>query len=106
MSTSEYIIPPPNVPLFLFNRSSVLRKMIEWAKKEHAARIQFCADRGYYRELKRLNEDYSPKRVLAEVSGFRRICAQITDTVWNELTSRERVFIRRSFEIRRLLARR
>lgn len=102
MST-EYITPPPNVPFFLFNRAVVLKNMIEWAKKEHAARIQFCADRGYYRELKRLNEDYSPMRVLAEVNGFRRICAKITESVWNELTGRERVFIRRSFEIRQLL---
>jgi hypothetical protein len=104
MSNSSYLIPPPNVPIFLYKfHSNSLRKLIEWAKAEHRARLIWCAENGYYKELKRLNEDYSPMRVLAELTEYHKICATITKTIWNSLSGRERVFLRRAYEVRDLL---
>lgn len=101
---NAYIIQPPSVPMFLYkNHPSNLRNLIEWAKKEHNARLRYCAEHGYFRELKRLNEDYSYLRVLAEIKGFRKICATISQNAWNELSGRDRVSIRRAYEFRELL---
>ena len=101
---TQYITPPPNVPVFLYKTHPfALRHLIEWAKAEHQERLQYCAERGYYRELKRLNDDYSPIRVLAEMDGLGKICAKITQKTWDKLTFRERVFIRRAYEMRNLL---
>lgn len=107
MNGSQYITPPPDLPMFLYRRyaKSSLQKLIEWAKAEHQARLVFCAEHGYWREFKRLNEEYSPIRVLAEIKGFRRICANLTQEGYNQLSGRERVFIRRAYEFRELLFR-
>jgi hypothetical protein len=89
--------------MFRFFTARLVRELIAWAKNEHRARLRWCAERGYFRELKRLNEDYSPIRVLAEIEEYRQICANISQKGWDSLTGRERVFIRRAFEMRNLL---
>lgn len=105
MNSTSYIIPPPtNLPFFLFKRrGSNLHNLIEWAKQEHYARLRFCAEHGYWKELKRLNEDYSPIRVLSEVRTLRKICANITVEAWNELTRKEREFVTSAYEMWTLL---
>jgi hypothetical protein len=67
--------------------------------------LKYCATHGYWKTLKYLNEEYSPVRLLAEIHGFRRMCANIDQNTWNKLTGRQRVFIRRAFELRELLFR-
>src|SRR5215207_5038969 len=107
--SSQYLVQPPSIPMFLykFYPAVTLRKLIEWSKQEHLARLRYCAENGYYKELKRLNEDYSPMMVLAELNGFRKIASRVVQNVrgWNELSGRERVFVRRAYEIRNFLFR-
>ncbi len=98
--TVHYISPPPSVPPFLSGRVSHLRNLIRWSKDEHQRWIIRCTENGYYRYLKVLNEEYSPIRFLAEMPGFRNVCAQITQNDWNTLSGRERKYIRAAFELR------
>ena len=102
-SPVTYIVKPPDVPMFLTSRVSNLRQLIKWSQQEHQRWLIRCAEGGYWKYLKVLNEEYSPIRFLAELHGFRRICANITKHDWDNLTGRERVFIRRAFEMRELL---
>ena len=105
----QYVVNPPNIPMFIHKNypQQTLPKLIQWAEKEFDARLKYCAENGYWYELKRLNEEYSPMRILAEMSGFRKICAYLQNNQrgWNELTGRQRVFVRRSYELRDLLMR-
>lgn len=106
--TTQYVIPPPNIPQFLFKHYSdtMAKRLIEWAKKEFDLRIRYCADRRYYRELKWLNENSSPIRILAELPNYRKICSYFTDESWNRLSARERSFVRRAYELREILVKR
>lgn len=99
----QYFVKPPSVPIFLSGRVTYLRRLMQWAKEEHSRWLQMSIRRGYFETVKYLNEEYSPVRLLAEIQGFRRICARITQRDWDNLTGRERVFIRRAFELRELL---
>lgn len=107
MNGSQYIIRPPDIPAFIYKTNvSAFKQLISWATTEHRKRLGYCARRGYYREWKRLHEDYSPMRVLAEMEGFHKICSLITEELWNELSMRERSFIRKAYELRGLLMKR
>lgn len=101
---SQYVVQPPSVPYFLYKGySKPFKDLIEWARKEYASRLTYCAKHGYYKEHRRLTSDYSPKRILAELSGFRRVCALMTERAWNNLSRAERGFISDAFEMRDLL---
>jgi hypothetical protein len=103
---ASYLTPPPNIPYFMFKRySNAYEKMIAWAEKEFQDRLIYCADHGYWKTLKYLNEEYSPLRILAEVHGFRHMCSMLNQAVWNKLSGRHRVFIRKSYELRDILFR-
>jgi len=102
----QYVNEPPSIPLFLYKtKTQSLRDLISWAKKEWVDRLNYCAEHGYMLQHKRLTSDYSPMRILAEMTGYRRICSIVTQECWSGLTGRERVFIRRAFELRDLLLR-
>ena len=101
----QYIEQPPDVPIFLASRATNLQGLIQWAKSEHQRWIMRCTEHGYYRYLKVLNEEYSPIRFLAEMPGFRRICANITEYEWNKLSRSERRFVTNAFQLRDLLFR-
>lgn len=105
MNRIQYIQSPPDIPFFLTSRAGNLQALIQWAKDEHQRWIMRCTEDGYYRYLKVLNEEYSPIRFLAEMPQFRRICANITQHEWNKLSGRERVFLRRAYELRDILFR-
>lgn len=101
---SQYVIQPPSFPDFIFKRwVSPYRKLMAWAKEEYNARLEYCASRGYFKQHAYLTRNSSPIRILAEVSGYRRFCSLITQEVWDQFTPRERVFIRRAFEMRDFL---
>lgn len=98
------MIPPPDIPSFLYkSNTQALRNLIAWAKREWIERVNYCADNGYMKQHARLTSDYSPMRILAEMSGYRRICSEISSRSWNGLSGRDRVFIRRAYELERLL---
>lgn len=104
MNGSQYVIQPPEFPEFLFRAySRPLEELIEWAQKEYQARLLYCSQRGYMREYRIVNEQYSPIRILAELSGFGRFCSVTTSQVWGRLSRKKRGFIMASYELRELL---
>lgn len=107
--TQQYITPPPDLPMFVHKHypEKTLPQLIVWAQREFQDRLIHCAERGYFRTLKYLNEEYSPIRILAEMSGFRKICSYLINNEkgWNKMTVRERRFIRSAYELRDLLLR-
>lgn len=104
--SSQYVIPPPDVPEFMYKTyDSAWIDLIKWANREYRARLHYLAKNGYVREWKVMNEEYSPIRILAELSGYRRFCSKMTQSVWDKFTGRERVFIRRAYELRDILKR-
>ena len=100
---AQYYVPPPDVPLFLSSRTSHLKELVRWAKEEHARGLAYASKKGYYKTVRYLSTEYRPIRILAEMHGFRRICARISQRDWDGLTGRERVFVRRAFELRNYL---
>lgn len=106
MKNRQYVIPPPTMPMFLFHHYGYAWvKIVQWSKDEFQARLRYLAEHGYWRELKSMNENYSPARILAELHGYRGLCAKMTDKVWNQLNVRDRRDIRRAFELRDMLLR-
>lgn len=106
MNNTQFITPPPDIPLFVYKRSaSALVELIKWANKEWIDRVKYCAHHGYLKEHTRLTKDYSPIRILAEIPGYRKICANVSQSSWDGLNSRQRSFIRRALELRDLLLR-
>jgi hypothetical protein len=102
----QYITNPPDVPMYLYKtKPQALRDLISWAKQEWIDRVNYCAEHGYMLQHARLTKDYTPIRILAEITGYRRICSLITQESWSKLSGRERVFLRRAFELRDLLLR-
>lgn len=102
--SSQYVILPPDYPDFMYHSyAKPFRDLIEWAYDEYQARLDYCAKHGYYRQHRVLTSEYSPKRLLAEMSGFRRFCSLMSERAWNDMTRAERRFISDSFEMRDLL---
>lgn len=104
----QYIIPPPNVPEFLYKFNvRVWLDLIYWAKQEHRAWIKYLSENGYYKEYRWFIENVSPIVILAQSPKYRKLCAFLTQSqrVWDSFSVRERVFIRRAFELRDILKR-
>jgi len=102
----QYINKPPSFPLFIYKTSpQALRELVAWANTEYNDWLKYLTKNGYYKQLDYFNKNVSPYRILAEMSGFRRIASLISQKIWNELSGRERVFIRRSYELRDALLR-
>ena len=107
-SSSQYVIPPPDIPEFMYKHFPAItaKKLIAWAKSEFYARLQYLSERGYYKEHKWTSRNMPPIRILAEMSGFRKICAfYSTLENWNKLNKEERDFIRKSYDFRDILFR-
>lgn len=103
---SQYVIQPPSIPEFLYKSNfSAWIALISWANKEYKARLRFCAKNGYFKEWIKLHKEYSPIRILAEMPKYRKLCALLTEGVWDMFSARERSFLRRSYEMRDLLFR-
>lgn len=103
---SQYVLAPPDVPRFFYGSyESSWRDLIYWAKREHIARLRYLAERGYVKEFRQFQREWSPIRILAELPGFRRFCALLTDRVWKRLLREEREFIISCAKLRDLLKR-
>ena len=105
--SSEYVIPPPDFPDFVFKRYvQPLEELIDWARKEYQARLIHCAEKGYWRTLKYLNEEYSPYRILAELHGFRKYCSYLNQNPqWAGAKKSTQRFIVKSYQLRDMLFR-
>lgn len=104
--TQQYVIAPPSVPEFLYGHyESVWDELIEWAEKEYTARRHYLGKHGYYKEYVIHNEEWSPIRILAEMSGFRRLCAKLTSELWKRFNKIKKGFIINAYDMRDLLLR-
>lgn len=103
---SQYVLAPPDVPRFFYGSYvSSWRDLIYWSKREHIARLRYLADNGYVKEFRRFQREWSPIRILAELPGFRRMCALMGETVWKRLLKEEKDFIISCLKLRELLKR-
>lgn len=102
----QYVIDPPNIPEFLYRHNSYAwRQLVAWAKNEFQARLVYLAEHGYWKELRYMNDNESPVTILAEMHGYRKLCAIMSDRVWDCFTARERSFVRKAYDLRDLLLR-
>ena len=101
----QYINQPPSFPDFIFKISILpYEELIEWAKKEHRAWIRHLAENGSWKQLKWFNENVSPYRILAEMSGFRRYVAYLNGHLrWPGADERTKDFLARAWGLREFL---
>jgi hypothetical protein len=99
----QYYIQPPSLPRFIYGTSNkAWVELMVWSYKEYQERLKQLPKRGYYKELTYQARSYSPIRVLAEMQGFRGICAMLqrNPRVWNNFNARQRQYIRKAFQLR------
>lgn len=101
MTTARYYTEPPNVPEFICKHygHAVAKDLIEWAKSEYDMAIKLFTKRGAWKTVSYLSREYSAMRVLAEMPNFRRVVSLISPEEYNRLKFRDRVFLRRAYEI-------
>lgn len=112
-SNVQYYIQPPDIPEFLYKTShKAWQDLMVWAYKEYRRRLTYLSRGGNYLELTRQSNEFSPIRILAELSGFRRYCAEMRDhwantgsCAWNKMDKKEQHFIVAAYEMRELLFR-
>jgi len=109
MNRRYYITPPiTDIPEFL-KRSYVMdvpakiREMIQWSKMEYNKSVRQANLKGAMRFVLFLQREYSAYRILAESDTFKDILALLNEDNYNQLSSRERQFIRRTYEMYRAL---
>lgn len=100
----QYYIQPPDLPEFIYatNQTAWVR-LIVWSYNEYKRRLTELPKSGAYKELRRQADEYSPVRILAEMKGFRRLCARMSADLWNSFDARTRRYIRKAFDLRELL---
>jgi hypothetical protein len=101
-----YTNPPPmpnQLPAFMVKRyydvPSKVRELIRWSKKEYTRAVLEATRHNAIKFVRFLHEEYSAMRVLAEAEGFADLLNLLNDENYNKLTLRERVFIRRAYEL-------
>lgn len=104
MTSARYFTAPPNdLPDFICKRygSQVAKDLISWASKEYDDALKLFTKRGAWKTVNHLYREYSAMRILAEMPDFKRIVSLMVSDVneWNKLDGRERVFIRRAYEL-------
>lgn len=100
-----YITPPAtDIPEFL-KRSYVMdvptkiQELIHWSKLEYNKAVREASLKGAMRFVTFLHKEYSAYRILAESDGFKEMLSLLNDENYNQLSSRERQFIRRTYEM-------
>ena len=106
-TNAQYVIRPPDFPDFLFKTHIYpMEQLVEWSKKEYQARLIYCAENGYWRELKYINEEYSPYRILAELHGFRKYVSYLSQNAqWAVARKYTHRFVGKAFSLREHLFR-
>lgn len=96
----------PNVPEYVMKHycpADYLRTMIQWSIQEFRKGRTNLARTAHPNTFRMFIEEYSPMRVLAESERFQELLSFINERNYNELTGRERVFLRRAYELFRAL---
>lgn len=109
MSRRYYTTPPtrPNVPEFVYKRyaiSSHVQDLIQWSIKEYDKGLRQLSRHASPATIRFFIQEYSPMRVLAESEGFRDTVTLLDMESYNRLNYRERVFVRRAWELYKSLS--
>ena len=105
----KYYTPPPtqgDIPAFLKKAylARHMKELIEWSKREYTTGMNFLNKHASMKTIMYFQREVSAMRVLAESEEFREVLDLINETNYNQLSSRERVFIRRAYELFRALS--
>jgi hypothetical protein len=100
----RYYTPPPvqgNIPAFLKKAYAIkyVRELIKWSWDEYETALQYLTGHASSRAIRFFINEYSAMRVLAESEAFREVLGYLNEQNWNQLSGRERVFIRRAHEL-------
>lgn len=105
-----YTNPPPmpnQLPAFMVKRyydvPTKVQELIQWANREYNMAVRDANRRKSMRVVMFLQQEYSAIRILAEAEGFRELLGLITQENYNQLSGRERIFLRRAYEMYRSL---
>lgn len=95
---------PDKLPPFMrskyYDVSSSIKRLIQWSKMEYNKMVvEATRHRLSIRAVRYLHEEYSAMRVLAEMEGFRDLLALVNEENYNQLDGRDRVFLRRAYEM-------
>lgn len=108
MSRRYYTQPPTqgNIPAFLKKAYAVkhVRDLIKWSWNEYETALQYLTERASSKTIRFFINEYSAMRVLAESEAFREMLGYLTKENWDKLNGRERVFVRRSYELFKALS--
>jgi hypothetical protein len=103
MSRKHWVNPPTlgNIPAFLKKRFFVkyIRQLIKWAWSEYETGLQYLTEHASSKAIRFFIDEYSAMRVLAESEAFREAIEYIDNNNYGQLTARERVFVRRAYEL-------
>lgn len=80
-----------------------IRELIAWSKLEYNKSVRQANLRGAMKFVMFLQKEYSAIRILAESEEFRDILKLLNEENYNQLTGRERVFVRRAYEMYKAL---
>lgn len=100
----RYYTPPPtqgDIPAFLKKAYVIryVRELIKWSWDEYETGLQYLTKHASTRAIRFFINEYSAMRVLAESEAFREVLEYLNKDNYNQLSGRERVFIRRAYEL-------
>ncbi len=112
MSRRYYINPPvmPNqLPAFIarsyvMDVPSKVSELIKWSKAEYTKAVVEATRHKALKFVTFLHKEYSAIRILAESEGFMDLINLLNEENYNQLSGRERVFIRRAYEMHKALS--
>ncbi len=111
MSRRYYHQPPTvkqDVPAYIAQHYGVtehVEKMIKWARYEYELALFTLSQRASPKTIQFFLNEYSAVRVLAESEGFQEMVKNISERDYNKLSFRDRVFLRRAWELFQILSR-
>lgn len=108
MSRKYYVNPPTqgNIPTFLKKHflADHVHNLIQWAEREYITGMNYLNKHASMKTIMYFQQEVSAMRVLAESDMFREILELVNETNYNQLSPRERRFLRRSYELFKALS--
>jgi hypothetical protein len=106
---SRTYLPVPtqgNIPAFLKKAylANHVRDLIQWAKQEYTVGMNYLNKHASAKTILYFQHNVSAMRVLAENEAFREVLDLMNEQNWNQLSRRDRLFIRRAYELFRALS--
>lgn len=105
----RYYTPPPtlgDIPAFLKKHflARHIRNLIAWAEREYTTGMNYLNKHASMKTIRYFQQEVSAMRVLAESEMFREVLELVNETNYNQLSPRDRRFIRRSYELFKALS--